>query len=72
MPILDGIAAAVEIRRLRPQNVQLLHTGLLVSEHRHGGQTLGLTVLDKLELPPTIERLAQAGRARPDALEPIH
>jgi hypothetical protein len=51
MPVLDGFAAAAEIRRLRLQTEQLLHTGLLVSEHRHRAQALGLTVLDKLEHP---------------------
>ena len=42
MPLVDGFAAAVEIRRLRPQTQLLLHTGLLTDLHRRRAEHLGI------------------------------
>jgi DNA-binding NarL/FixJ family response regulator len=62
MPVLDGLGAAAEIRRLRPQTELLLHTGMYLDDYRRRAAQLGLGVVDKLELAETIKALQ---RARP-------
>jgi DNA-binding NarL/FixJ family response regulator len=62
MPLLDGFAAAEEIRRIRPQTELFLHTSLLVDERRRQAEQADLRVYDKLELPRTLDRVGRAGR----------
>jgi DNA-binding NarL/FixJ family response regulator len=62
MPLLDGIAAAEEIRRLRPHTDLFLHTSMLVDERRRQANQLNLPVFDKLELAQTVDLVS---RARP-------
>jgi DNA-binding NarL/FixJ family response regulator len=59
MPVLNGIAAAAQIRRIRPQTDVFVHSALRVDEHRRRGEQLGLAVYDKLELLRTIDLLAR-------------
>jgi DNA-binding NarL/FixJ family response regulator len=62
MPLLDGFAAAQEIRHLRPQADVFLHTSVLVDERRRRAEQLDLRVFDKLELSQTVDRVSRAGR----------
>jgi DNA-binding NarL/FixJ family response regulator len=64
MPDLDGFAAAAEIRRLRPQTELLLHTGMLVDEHRRQAQQLNLRLFDKFDLTRTIDGLERRARQK--------
>jgi len=57
MPILNGLDAAKEIRRQRPQTTVVLHSGALTEDLRRRAQHLGLTIFSKLELFGTIELL---------------
>jgi DNA-binding NarL/FixJ family response regulator len=59
MPVLDGFAAAEEIRRLRPKTELFLHTGRIVRDERRRGAQLGLDVFDKLDLARTVELIAR-------------
>src|SRR5882724_6737246 len=54
MPTLDGFAAAVRIRRLRPGTQLLLHTGELLDEHLRKALSLDLHLCDKLRLYETL------------------
>jgi DNA-binding response OmpR family regulator len=65
MPILDGFAAAAEIRRLRPQTELFLHTGMLVDDRRRRAAELNLSLFDKLELERTIDTIELLARVRP-------
>jgi len=59
MPVLDGFAAAEEIRRLRPQTNLFLHTGMFGDESRRRAEQLNLPMFDKLELERTIDSIAR-------------
>lgn len=59
MPRLGGFGAAVQIRRLRPETLLLLHTGAFVEEARRRGEQLDLPVRRKDELAKTVAELAQ-------------
>jgi DNA-binding NarL/FixJ family response regulator len=60
MPRLDGFAAAMRIRRLRPRARLLLHTGQLVDERRRLAAALDLALEDKLRLYATLEAIASS------------
>jgi DNA-binding NarL/FixJ family response regulator len=62
MPLLDGFAAAEQIRRLRPHADLFLHTSTLVDERRRRAEDLGLRVFDKLELAQTVDLVSRARR----------
>jgi DNA-binding NarL/FixJ family response regulator len=62
MPVLDGFAAAEEIRRIRPRTELFLHTSILVDERRQRAELLDLRVFDKLELAQTVDRVSRVGR----------
>jgi DNA-binding NarL/FixJ family response regulator len=62
MPLLDGFAAAEEIRRIRPQTDLFLHTSIFVEERRQRARQLDLRVFDKLELAQTVDRVSRVGR----------
>jgi DNA-binding NarL/FixJ family response regulator len=62
MPVLDGVAAALAIRRERPQTELLLHTAAMFEERRRLGAELGLRVFDKLHLNQTVDLVAERGR----------
>jgi DNA-binding NarL/FixJ family response regulator len=64
MPGLDGLAAASEIRRLRPQTELFIHTGAGVDEFRERGEQLNLGVFDKLQLERTVDRIVAYGGTR--------
>jgi DNA-binding NarL/FixJ family response regulator len=61
MPLLDGFAAAEEIRRIRPQTDLFLHTSMLMHQRRQQAKELDLRVFDKLELDQTVDRLSGVG-----------
>jgi DNA-binding NarL/FixJ family response regulator len=65
MPRLDGFAAAVRIRRLRPGTQLLLHTGELLEERRGRALALDLPLRDKLRVYQTLEAID--GRSPGDA-----
>ena len=59
MPKLDGFAAAMRIRKLRPRARLLLHTGQLVVERRLQAAALDLALEDKLRLYSTLESIVE-------------
>jgi DNA-binding NarL/FixJ family response regulator len=63
MPLLDGLEAAAEIRRPRPQTELVLHSGMLVDDRRRRAE-LTLDLFDKLHLPRTLDMLAGFGERR--------
>lgn len=68
MPGLDGLVAAAEIRRLRPETELVLHTGMLFDDRRRQAAQLNLRIFDKLELTRTMELLRRrAMRIKVDA-----
>lgn len=65
MPRLDGFAAAEVIRSFRPETRLLLHTADPDDEKRRRAAALSLPLLDKLQIPATmdiVEDAAIAGR----------
>lgn len=55
MPRLDGFGAAEVIRSFRPQTRLMLHTAAPDDEKRRRAKTLGLPLLDKLQLNATAD-----------------
>jgi DNA-binding NarL/FixJ family response regulator len=58
MPVMDGFAAALAIRRLCPDARLVLHTGDLVDERRARAAELDLVLVDKRNVHDTIGLLA--------------
>jgi DNA-binding NarL/FixJ family response regulator len=68
MPVMDGFAAALAIRRICPDARVVLHTGDLGDERRARAAELDLVLFDKLDIHDTIDLLA--GLRRRDGIRP--
>lgn len=68
MPRLDGFAAAEVIRSFRPQTRLLLHTAEPDDEKRRRAALLSLPLLDKLQIPATMDIVEDAAVAAQHSL----
>lgn len=63
MPRLDGFAAAEVIRSFRPETRLLLHTAEPTEEKRRRARLLQLPLLDKMQIPATMDLVEEAAVA---------